>query len=543
MKYLFEKVRGHAGALVVSVILSLVLAVASILPAQLTQEMIDMGFMNGDPDHIFRPAVLIGLLALMQGVLSFCVTALSSYVGESVAAAARGEIAERLLGLPVNFQGEKSSTYLVSRFGEAGKISSLFSPTVYTFFSGIIQAGIAFALLLHTDGRLTLLLLLPAPLFVAFSLFSIRSFRAVIEESLEASAEYNGKMNEVIRARETIRVTDTIKEAYSATEQYNCKMKNKGVRQSIMLGISTETLKLLSSILVAYAYIVCGIYLVGGGEMTAGTAVMCASYAGRLYVPLVTVGAVAVSSQPAFTAIKRIQETFFSHTMAQTTKGASIAKVQSIDACNLSYRYNGSHAGFGPLSFSVQSPGIYLIKGGNGSGKSTLSKVLLKVIGCYEGSLRINGVELSAISEPSFRKHVSSVSQHPFLFEMSVRDNILYGVRHPDEEQYKEIMQALNLNRIIDDLPSGDQTMVSEGGKNLSGGTRQKISLARALVRGSDMLVLDEPFNNLDKDSIGGLVSVLTKASLSNLVVVIDHSGILDGIATQKFHLSSDETP
>ena len=541
MKYLFEKLRGHAGALVLSVGLSLVLAVVSIIPAQLTQEMIDMGFMNGDPNHIFRPAVLIGLLALLQGVLSFCVTALSSYVGESVAAAARSEIAERLLGLPANFQGEKSSTYLVSRFGEAGKISSLFSPIVYTFFSGLIQAGIALALLLHTDGRLTILLLLPAPLFVVFSYFSIRSFRTIIEESLETSAEYNGKMNEVIRARETIRVTDTSKEAYSAAEQYNRKMKNKGVRQSVMLGISTETLKLLSSLLVAYAYVVCGIYLMGGGEMTAGTAVMCASYAGKLYTPLVSVGAVAVSSQPAFTAIRRIQETFYSHATAQTTKGASIAKVQSIDAYNLSYRYKGSRAGFGPLSFSLQSPGIYLIQGGNGSGKSTLSNVLLKVLGSYEGSLRINGVELSTISESSFRKHVSSVSQQPFLFEMSVKDNVLYGVTHPDEERYEEIMRALNLNKVIDDLPSGDQTMVSEGGKNLSGGTRQKISLARALMRGSDTLVLDEPFNNLDKGSISGLVSVLTKASLTNLVIVIDHSGILDSAATQKLHLSPNE--
>lgn len=196
--------------------------------------------------------------------------------------------------------------------------------------------------------------------------------------------------------------------------------------------------------------------------------------------------------------------------------GIEIQKMSTIKAENLSFSYDSKNV-FTRLNFSINNGEKIAIIGKNGSGKSTLIKLLCGLLKGYRGSLKINGYEFNELSIEKWREKFAYVEQDPYLFEGSVKENILLGNFDATEEIVIKIMDQLGIGYLTD-------RVISTNKKELSGGEKQRIAIARALLKNTDLLILDEPSNNLDKDSIAWLRDFISKSDKTIIYITHDRN-------------------
>ena len=201
---------------------------------------------------------------------------------------------------------------------------------------------------------------------------------------------------------------------------------------------------------------------------------------------------------------------------AEKKSGIEIKKMSTIKADNLSFSYDNKNV-ITHLNFSINNGEKTVIIGKNGSGKSTLIKLLCGLLKGYRGSLKINGYEFSELSIEKWREQIAYVEQDPYLFEGSVKENILLGNFDATEEIAIKIMDQLGIGYLTDKV-------ISINKKELSGGEKQRVAIARALLKNTDLLILDEPSNNLDKDSITWLRDFVSKSDKTIIYITHDRN-------------------
>lgn len=190
------------------------------------------------------------------------------------------------------------------------------------------------------------------------------------------------------------------------------------------------------------------------------------------------------------------------------------AKSLCIEANSLCFDYDNNNA-FNNLSFTIHNGDKVAVVGENGSGKSTLIKILCGLLKKYKGSIKINGYELNELPIENWRREFAYVEQEPYLFEGSVKENILLGNLSATDESITAIMKELGINQLADRRISTNENV-------LSGGEKQRISIARALLKGTDLLILDEPSNNLDENSLSWLNNFISKSSKTIIYITHD---------------------
>lgn len=528
MKLLPSLLRRRTAHLLVAILLAILGSLAALLPALFLQRLIDDGFSAADFGQIVLWAGCIAAAAVVQSLLNVASTRQFAVIGQTVAAEYRNAVVDKLLSLPVNFLSDKGSGYVASRVGEAGQISLLFNPANFGWFGSLIQAVLAIAILASMDAVILAVALIPCLLLALLVASAISAFRKAIDESLEAGADWSGKLNETVRGREEVRVSGGAEHERTSMSARGERLKETDIRLSVVSGVTTESVKVFAVIMQALVYVLCGWRLVHG-SVTLGQTIVFAQYVGNVYAPIIGAMSLAFTVQPALEATRRIDEAFFG---AEDAAGGNVAisgAVHGIEVSGLSFSYPGSDRRlFGGLSFCAHSPSLVVVRGGNGSGKTTLVKILLKLIGGYDGSIRVDGVDLADIDEASWLARCACVSQRPFVFNDTIRSNVVYGMDQVDGEDYLRALEQSGVAEIVSRLPEGDATMVGEDGYALSGGERQKLSLARALVRHADVLILDEPTTNLDADAVRELERLVGELAQRKLVFVIDHSDAFD---------------
>lgn len=210
--------------------------------------------------------------------------------------------------------------------------------------------------------------------------------------------------------------------------------------------------------------------------------------------------------------------------------GRQTGEISAVQAANLSFSYEEGSSVFENLAFTINAGEKVVIAGQNGSGKSTLTKLLCGLYTGYRGSLRVNGTELSELSMESLRKQVAYAAQDPFLFEGSVRENIRLGNLNASDTETDAVIDRLGIRAL-----AGKN--ISAGQKELSGGEKQKISIARALLKNTSFLILDEPSNNLDQQTIEWLRNFI--ASYPKTILYISHEKQMIEIADKKIVLQA----
>lgn len=202
-------------------------------------------------------------------------------------------------------------------------------------------------------------------------------------------------------------------------------------------------------------------------------------------------------------------------------------KISTIELTNLSFKYEDKNV-LNNLSFKFYAKNKYAIIGKSGCGKSTLLNILCGKLKNYDGSIKINGIELSSINDKSIRKQILYIDQTPYIFNDSIKFNINLGDENITENDILNVLSVVGLKEYVDTLPEGINTTLSENGRNLSGGQKQRMALARGLVRNKNIILLDEATSNQDKTTALQIEKLLL--SNENLTVIMISHNILDEI-------------
>jgi len=231
---------------------------------------------------------------------------------------------------------------------------------------------------------------------------------------------------------------------------------------------------------------------------------------------------VGLSFQPAFTALQRVSELMDLEKEAKDT-GIRLNRLQGeIEFRRVTFSYDSKPA-LREVSFKINPGEKVLISGPNGSGKSTLVKLVLGLYRVSEGEILIDGHRVQDISLSSLRDRISIVSQNTFLFNDTIWNNILYSRPEASEEEVEKVAKLSGVEEFASKLEGGYQTVVGETGKRLSGGEKQKIAIARALLKDSDVLILDEATTHLDKESEKRIEELISHDFRQKTCLVISH--------------------
>jgi len=261
------------------------------------------------------------------------------------------------------------------------------------------------------------------------------------------------------------------------------------------------------------------------GLLSIGDIVLFLSYLGSLYAPLEAVIYSSSTIQGAAGSARRVWEVLESEREVTDKSGAlSLGSVRGqVDFENVTYGYEPERAVLREVSLEVQPGETIALVGVTGAGKTTLLGLVPRFFDPWQGRVRIDGQDVRDVQLKSLRGNIAIVLQEPFLFPLSVAENIAYGRPHATMAEIEAAARAANAHDFIQRLPAGYQTVIGERGATLSGGERQRLSIARALLKDSPILILDEPTSALDAETEHLLMEAVERLTKGRTTFIIAH--------------------
>ena len=514
----------------------LISVIISLIPAKIIQLIIDKGFMFKDYKMILFYSGILLSLYIGKVICDFLSNRFFINISTNLIKKLKDEIYRRMLSLDMSFFSKKQVGYINSRINEVNSIDILFSTTSLTLVSSFLQFIIAFIILIYINWKFALVMSIPIPLFMYIAYKISNIVRKQINESLDDSALYSGKVTESISGIEKVKTQALEEKEEEKIASYTTKMSNSTKKKSNTINNFSGGMNLISNILNVLIYIIGGWFFVNG-EMTLGAFMGASAYVGKLYTPIFTYASTMMLLQPSIVSLKRIGKLFFEElNTEEINKCDSVIKeVNKIQFKDVSFAYNKDKRLIDDFNMTINKGDRLIIKGRNGSGKSTLFRLLLKLYSVDNGMISINDISINNINKNDIVSKIIYVSQRSFLFNDTIINNITYGLDNYDKKKLDELINLLKVDKLINKLNEESEGLIGDNGANLSGGEIQKISLIRALIRKPEFLILDEAMTNLDVESRNSIKEYIknTEATL----IIVDHTHYLENICNKEIYI------
>ncbi|KAB7744519.1 ATP-binding cassette domain-containing protein [Nostocoides sp. F2B08] len=527
----------------VLVVLSAVMVVATPL---LLQRLIDDGVIAGDSDLVVRIALIVAGLAVLEAILTMVQRWFSARIGEGLIYELRTEVFGHVLRQPIAFFTRAQTGALVSRLNsDVIGAQQAFTTVLSSVVSNAVSLVLIVAAMLSLSWQLTLGALLLVPLFLVPARIMGRRLAGLSHEQMRLNADMGSTMTERFNVAGALLVKlfgrpEREEQAYAVRA---AGVRDVGVRIAMNRSFFLVALTLVASLATAMVYGFGGVMAVDG-ELQVGTLVALTALLARLYGPLTAISNVRVDIMTALVSFERVFEVLdLRPLVAEAPEAVAIpGGPVRLELDSVSFRYpgadevslaslesvaHGDRRGGGPVltdvSFTVEPGQTVALVGPSGAGKTTITSLVARLHDPTTGEVRINGVPLTRATEDSLRSVVGMVTQEAHLFHDTIRSNLLYA--RPDATE-AEIWTVLERARIVDlvrSLPEALDTVVGDRGHRLSGGEKQRIALARLLLKAPGLIILDEATAHLDSESEAAVQRALEEALADRTALVIAH--------------------
>ncbi len=529
--------RPHRPALTLTIALVLVDAALTVVPPLLTQQAFDRGlFAPGGPN---LPVLLelVGLMVLIwigSAGLGIWQTYLTASVGNKVMGALRVSLFRHLQRMELGFFTRTKTGVIQSRLqNDVGGVAGVLSNTVSSVIGNLVTVLAAFVAMFLLSWQLTLvaLVLLPALAYAQRRVGRVRAkIAAATQESLSemtAITQETLSVSGILLAKSFGR-SDEENQRY-ATE--NVKQIRLQVRQAMSGQWFWALVQIFLSIVPAVVYLVSAYLIQGGADITAGTVVAFTTVQARLMWPLLGLMRVALDLQTSGALFARIFEYLDLVPAIQDRPGAIPLGPRDplgrIEFRSVSFRYPGAPDTTRPtirdVSFTVEPGEFVAFVGPSGAGKTTISYLIPRLYDVTSGAVLFAGHDVRDLTQESLREQIGIVSQETYLFHATIRDNLRYAKPDASEDELRRAAQLANIAETIEAFPEGYDTVVGERGYRLSGGEKQRIAIARVILKDPAVLVLDEATSALDSVSERAVQAALDTASRGRTTIAIAH--------------------
>jgi ABC-type multidrug transport system fused ATPase/permease subunit len=436
----------------------------------------------------------------------------------------QSDLFERLLHFPKSFFDETETGYLMSRIQEdVYGVQWFFSQTLVYAFSSLLRFIGGMAFLFYLEWRLALAVLVFLPLFVwGLNYFSAK-LRVLSHEQMEQHANVSRNLQESLAS------TTLIKSF--ASERHTVGRMISEWKASQQLSLEQTTVSSLVNLLIgalpslanAVVFVV-GAYWVIQGSWTLGSLTAFQSYLGYVYGPAMALASTNLQMQNALASLARVSALYGIVPEENVGVGEKVERLKGeVEFKDATFSYDGRDAVLEDLSFHVDAGEHIAIVGPSGVGKTTLISLILRLYQPTKGDLLFDGRPASVYELASLRQRIGYVSQSSFLLSGTILENLRYGSLEADEVHVVEAARTAGIHDFINSLPQGYQSLVGESGVNLSEGQKQRLSIARALIKDPDILILDEPTSALDTVTENSFIEAMKSATRGRTLFLIAH--------------------
>ena len=472
--------------------------------------------------------ILIGvviLAILIQSITSFLLTKILSVQAQYLIAELRTQVQKKILGLPIRFFDNTKSGALVSRImTDVEGVRNLIGTGLIQLVGGTITALVSLVLLLQISPSMTLFTLIPLGVFAVIALKAFKIIRPIFRARGKINAEVTGRLTETLGGIRVIK-------GFNAAEQESIIFE-KGVYK-LFLNVKkslTATAFMTSSATFLLGLATTGIMGIGGYKimmeaLTLGEFLSFTFLLGLMVAPIVQMSNIGSQLTEALAGLDRTEELMNEEEESDdSNRVLSLKKIEgAISFKDVCFAYEDEKEVLHSISFEAKAGETIALVGSSGSGKSTIAGLVATFINPDKGTITIDGNPLTTVTLDSYRKHLGVVLQDEFLFEGTIKENILYARPDADETQLKEAVIAAYVNEFTDRFEDGLNTLIGERGVKLSGGQRQRIAIARAILANPSILILDEATSNLDTQSEALIQKSLTTLTEGRTTFVIAH--------------------
>ena len=565
---------GLIGGMLVMILLSTGVSLVSPL---IFRKMIDQVLPQKDLNKLILLALALLFLPILNGLISVIQRRLNAAVGEGVTFDLRVALFARLQRMSLRFFTNTRVGELMSRLNnDVVGAQNAISNTIVNIITNIIEAIALLAVMLSLEWRLTLVSVLIMPLFIIAAQRLGKVLRDIARRSMELNAEMNAHMNETLNIGGALLIK-LFGRALEETERFRERAGNVrdiGVRRAVIGSTFFMILGLVSAVGTALVYGLGGWYVIQG-TFTIGTIVAFGAYLGQLYGTLQGLASAPVDFSTSMVSFERVFEVIdLPHDIPEKETAVVLQNVKGdleFDNVNFNYSIDESKllkgvkrygrmedvgavlslAGKGDgkkkddelssgdeesdgtsqardaalegISFKANAGQLVALVGPSGAGKTTITYLIPRLYDPSDGVIRIDGQDLRNLTLDSLSSAIGMVTQETYLFHDTIRTNLTYAMMDATQAEIEAAAKAANIHQFIVDLPERYNTIVGERGYRLSGGEKQRIALARVILKDPKILVLDEATSSLDSESESLIQDALKRVMAGRTSIVIAH--------------------
>ena len=492
---------------------------------RLVRLLLDNAIPSGDV-AVLNTIALVFLAVIVGGaLLQFGGSYFRHKLGQQVIKRLRTDLYEHLQSLSLTFYENQPTGEIMSRVvNDAEAVENLIVHTLETLLSSIlVMVGVA-TILFISNARLAALTLIPIPLLVATIVFFSRRFHGMFKEVREKTAHLNTFLQERISG---VRIVKAFASEEEEREQFDRRATDYfDARMKTILGFSTfRPLIMVFGAAGTLLVIFFGGHLAIRNHVTVGLLVEFVMYLGFFYMPIRCLGFLFGHELPrGLAAADRVFEFLAAdEKLPVPEQPASAESLQGrIEMHDVTFRY-GEEDVLSDVNFTIEAGQTVALVGRSGVGKTTLVDLISRFYDPQAGAIYVDGVDVKEYEPVELRKHIGVVLQEPFLFNDTVRQNIAYARPDASDEEVVEVAKMAGAQDFINDLPDGFDSVVGERGVKLSVGQKQRISIARALLKDPAILVLDEATSSVDTETELIIQDALERAAEGRTTIVIAH--------------------
>ncbi len=523
---LYERIGSHWKYLLISFFFTMIAAITQPGLAYLMKPLLDEGFLGNQPDYVWMIPVAMVVLIFVRGVGNFTGEYLMAWVANNVLLGIRKDMFRSLMRLPDSEFQKGDTGRLLNRFTvDANNATSAAAEVVTVLVRETFVVVALFAMLIWLSWQLTAIILVIFPISILVARYFARRLRMINRRTIDINAEMTAVVKEGIEGQRVVKMYDGFAYESERFDKANNTLRRYNMRSVVAEAMMSPLTQWIISIAVAIIVFV-ALYQGNQGTLSVGSFISFITALGQVFDPvkrLINVWAKAqrmmMATESVFKLIDAPQE------QADGTKQVHIDENSTIEFRNVSFRFPGAEFDtIKNLNLHVKMGETIAFVGRSGSGKTTLVNMLPRFVDPTSGEILLNGVPLSDYDLGSLRMQQALVSQHVYLFEGTLAENVAYGmVDTVDQERIMQVLEAANLRDFVEGLPQGLETQIGENGAWLSGGQRQRIAIARALLKDSPILILDEATSALDNESEKLVQSSLERLMQGRTTFMIAH--------------------
>lgn len=564
VKRVYKYARPYGSRLVGILLIIFTTSGLHLLNPLIMREMIDKTIPNGDTGRLILLAAALLVMALLNSGLHVVQRWLSAAVGEGVIRDLRVALYAHLQRMSLRFFVNTRVGELMSRLNnDVVGAQNAISNTIVTIITQLVQVIAVLTMMFVLEWRLTLISLVVAPLFLLVVRTMSEKLRDIVRKQLEANASMNALMNETLNIGGSLLVklfgrqpmeVDRFSRRADQVRDYGVTRSRTG---SVFVAISG----VLVAVGTALVYGLGGYYVISG-VFTVGTIVAFSAYLVSLYGSVQGLANAPVDFASSMVSFERVFEVLdlpqeieekpdavvlnsvkgeirfenvtFAYEAGDEQFLSDVRRYGSVDSVSTTLSEGGREQdeehrsqargnALEEVSFCVAPGQLTALVGPSGAGKTTLTYLIPRLYDPTKGVIRIDGIDLKDVTVDSLSSQIGMVTQETYLFHDTIRTNMLYARLDATQEEIEAACRTANIHNFIKDLPDGYDTVVGERGYRLSGGEKQRISIARVILKDPRILVLDEATSSLDSESEALIQDALKRVMQQRTSIVIAH--------------------